>query len=137
MLDVDANLFYAWRERRNGERVDRLEQLAQTLAEDRLSLKDDRTSLEEDLVALKQIVAHFATETRRGFDQAAAETRELRAFVRAANEEMRKRFRETGERLREISREGRERERRLDERIDKLVSAVGEMLRTQNPPRQS
>jgi predicted nucleic acid-binding Zn-ribbon protein len=40
------------------------------------------------------------------------------------------RFRETAQHLREIDRNSRERDRYLDERVDKLVSAIGEMLRT-------
>jgi vacuolar-type H+-ATPase subunit I/STV1 len=39
------------------------------------------------------------------------------------------RFKETAERMREIDQRSRERDRYLDERVDKLVSAIGEMLR--------
>jgi predicted nucleic acid-binding Zn-ribbon protein len=39
------------------------------------------------------------------------------------------RFRETDEHLRGIDQRSRERDRTLDERVDKLVSAIGEMLR--------
>jgi chaperonin cofactor prefoldin len=38
-------------------------------------------------------------------------------------------FRETDRRMREIDQQSRERDRALDERVDKLVSAIGEMLR--------
>jgi len=38
-------------------------------------------------------------------------------------------IRETGQHLREVDQQSRERDRALDERVDKLVSAIGEMLR--------
>jgi len=41
-------------------------------------------------------------------------------------------FRETDKRLLEMKRESDVRERRLDERIEKLASAIGEMLSRQN-----
>jgi predicted nucleic acid-binding Zn-ribbon protein len=39
------------------------------------------------------------------------------------------RFKETAEHLREIDKGSRERDRVLDERVDKLVSAIGEFIR--------
>jgi septal ring factor EnvC (AmiA/AmiB activator) len=36
-------------------------------------------------------------------------------------------IRETGQRLRDVDQQSRERDRVLDERVDKLVSAIGEM----------
>jgi membrane protein involved in colicin uptake len=60
--------------------------------------------LAEDQVSLQKIVADLATETRRGFD------------------EVKKQFRETDRRM-------DARMKRADERIDKLVSAIGEFIR--------
>lgn len=39
------------------------------------------------------------------------------------------RFRETDEHLRRVEQQSRERDRILDERVDKLVSAIGEFIR--------
>jgi predicted nucleic acid-binding Zn-ribbon protein len=44
-------------------------------------------------------------------------------------QETEQRFRETDQRLRDLDQQSRERDRVLDERVDKLVSAIGEMLR--------
>jgi hypothetical protein len=85
------------------QRVDRLEQVLQVLAEDQVSLR--------------KLVAELATETRRGFDRIA------RQF-----EETDKRFRQTDERFRQTD----ERFRQTGERIDNLVVAVGELIRRQN-----
>ena len=90
--------------RTDGERVDRLEQVVQILAEDQISLQ--------------KIVADLATETRRGFDRVAAQ------------------FAETDRRMREAQEEDRQRGKALDERIDKLVNAIGEFIRKQPPQQQ-
>jgi len=66
--------------------------------------------------------------------------------LNAQSEEITRRFRETDERIRTLAEEtskrfkeaearSREAEARLDERIDRLVSAIGEMIRRQ--PRAS
>jgi hypothetical protein len=57
----------------------------------------------EDQVSLQKLIAELATETRRGFDRVA------------------KQFAETDKRFRQT-----------DERIDKLVVAIGEFIRRQN-----
>jgi hypothetical protein len=57
----------------------------------------------EDQVSLQKLIAGLATETRRGFDRVA------------------KQFAETDKRFRQT-----------DERIDKLVVAIGEFIRRQN-----
>ena len=57
----------------------------------------------EDQVSLQKLIAGLATETRRGFDRVA------------------KQFAETDKRFRQT-----------DERIDKLVMAIGEFIRRQN-----
>jgi predicted nucleic acid-binding Zn-ribbon protein len=44
------------------------------------------------------------------------------------------RFKETADHLREIDKASRERDRALDERVDRLVSAIGELV--QRLPRQ-
>ena len=53
-------------------------------------------------------------------------------FARGQNlGETDRRFRETDEHFRRIEQEDRERARYLDERVDKLVSAIGEFITTQ------
>ena len=59
--------------------------------------------LAEDQLSLQKLIAELATETRRGFDRVA------------------KQFEETDKRMRQT-----------DERIDKLVVAIGEFIRRQN-----
>ena len=71
------------------ERIDRLEQVVQVIAEDQLSLQ--------------KLIAELATETRRGFDRVAHQ------------------FEETDRRMRQT-----------DERIDKFVMAIGELIRHQS-----
>ena len=66
----------------DGERLDRLEEIVQALAEGQLFLE--------------KLVAELATETRRGFDQVAAQFRETGEHFR----EVKERFRETDERFR-------------------------------------
>jgi phage tail tape-measure protein len=88
----------------DGERLDRLEQVVRFIAEDRISLQ--------------KIVADLATETRRGFEQVAAQFAETD-----------RRMRETDERMRRTD----EQMRRTDQRIDQLVLAIGELIRRQNP----
>ena len=83
--------------RTNDERIDRLEQVMQILAERQLSQEDRQTTFEH-------IVTDLATEMRRGFDQVAAQ------------------FVETDRRMRQT-----------DERIDKLVGAITELIRSQHP----
>ena len=56
---------------------------------------------------LERVVAQLATETRKGFDQVA------------------KQFKETDRRMRAM-------DKKTDERIDKLVIAIGESIRRQN-----
>ena len=65
----------------------------------------------EDQVSLQKLIAQLATETRRGFDRVAKQFAE--------------RDKQTHQRTREI-----------DERIDKLVVAIGEFLRRQNGPQK-
>ena len=82
------------------ERLGRLEQLGQIIAEGQISLQ--------------KLIAELATETRRGFDQVAAQ------------------FRETHARIDQLAHEGAERSRTADERVDRLVLAIGEMIRRQD-----
>jgi hypothetical protein len=84
-------------DRTDGERIDRLEQIVQIIAEDHLKLEEEHSKLEK-------IVAEFATETRRAFDQVAEQMHETREVMR-------------------------ENARYFDERVDKLVSAMGEYIR--------
>jgi len=61
-----------------GERLDRLEQVVQVIAEDQLSLQ--------------KLIAELATETRRGFDRVAKQFDEM-------NRKTDERFRQTDERI--------------------------------------
>ena len=89
---------------------------------------------------LEQAVVELATETRRGFDQVAAQ---FELIIKRMDEneertekrfrEIGERFRETDERFREMARENAQRSREVDDRIDKLVVAIGEFIRRQNP----
>jgi len=108
----------------HGERIDRLEQVVEILAEDQLSLH--------------KLIAELATETRRGFDRVAEQFTETDRGMRELQERMREtdeRLRQTGEHLRQTEALMRESNRALDERISKLVIAIGELIRTQNPAR--
>jgi hypothetical protein len=86
----------------HGERIDRLEQVVQILAEDQVSLQ--------------KLIAELATETRRGFDRVAGQFTETDPCMR-----------ETDELIRESGRQ-------TDERISKFVVAIGDLMRSQNPP---
>jgi uncharacterized protein YukE len=90
-----------------GQRVDRLEQIVQILAEDQVSLQ--------------KLIAGLATETRRGFDRVAKQFAETDRRILEMEKKTDERMRETDERMRET-----------DERIDKLVVAIGEFIRRQN-----
>jgi hypothetical protein len=79
------------------QRVDRLEQVLQILAEDQVSLK--------------KLIADLARETTKRFDRVA------------------KQFEESDRKMREM-------DKKFDERIDKLVVAMGEFIRQQNAPRK-
>jgi hypothetical protein len=90
-----------------GQRVDRLEQVVQLIAEDQVSLQ--------------KLIADLAKETRKGFDRVA------------------KQFAETDKRIdklaitmEESDRRKRETDKTFDERVDKLVVAIGEFIRQQN-----
>jgi roadblock/LC7 domain-containing protein len=98
----------------HGERLDRLEQVVGILAEDQVSLQ--------------RLIAELATETRRGFDQVAAR-------FDAATKRMDEDQARTEERFREMAHQNAQRSRELDDRVDKLVLAIGEFIRNQNAPR--
>jgi hypothetical protein len=91
----------------HSERLDRLERVAGVLAEDQESLR--------------KTVGSLATKTRQAFDRVAEMFAETDRRMRETDQHMR----ETDQRLRESS-------RALDERIDKLVAAIGELIRRQN-----
>ena len=91
------------------QRLDRLEAVVQVIAEDQVSLQ--------------KLIGQLATETRNGFEQVA------RQFA-----ETDKRFRETDARIDKLAQEDRERARYFDERVDKLVLAIAELVRRGNPP---
>ena len=100
-----------------GQRVDRLEQVVQIIAEDQVSLQ--------------KLIADLALETRKGFDRVAKQFEETDRRMRETDERMRatdERMRATDERMRATD----ERMRATDERIDKLVIAIGELIRRQN-----
>jgi len=100
----------------HGERIDRLEKVVEILAEDQVSLQ--------------KLIAELATETRRGFDQVAERFRETDARIDKLAHETDRRFQETAERFRETD----ERFRQMGERVDKLVLAIGKMIRIQLRP---
>ena len=87
------------------ERIDRLEQVVQVIAEDQLSLQ--------------KLIADLATETRRGFDRVAQQF-----------EETDRRMRQTDDRMRQTD----DRMRQTDDRIGKLVIAIGELIRHPSAP---
>jgi hypothetical protein len=68
-----------------GQRVDRLEQVVQIIAEDQLSLQ--------------KLIAELATETRRGFDRVAKQFAETDRRMRESSRETDQRFRKTDERI--------------------------------------
>jgi predicted ArsR family transcriptional regulator len=116
----------------HGERLDRLEEVVGLLAEGQISLE--------------KVVAELATETRRGFDQVAAQfaavtkrmdedqARTQEHFRETARENA-QRSRELDERISKLARENSRRSSEVDERIDKLVLAIGELIRNQKAPR--
>jgi hypothetical protein len=72
-----------------GQRVDRLEQVVQIIAEDQVSLQ--------------KLIAELATETRRGFDRVAKQFAETDKRMREMGKETDERFRQTGERLDQLA----------------------------------
>ena len=99
-----------------GQRLDRLEQIVQVLAEDHLSLRE--------------IVSDLAPETRRGFDRVAAQMADLTQRMWETDERMR----QTDERMRQTDERMRQTDKRFndtDDRIGKLVLAIGELIRHQ------
>ena len=110
----------------HGDRLDRLEQIVEILAERQVSLE--------------QIVADLATETRRGFDQVAEQFRETDRQIRRTDEridrlaaEDRARAKAADERLDRLAAEDRERAKIFDQRVNDLVVAIGEFIRAQRP----
>lgn len=102
-------------------RVERLENLMGVLA-------DKQAQLDAVLVLLTE----EQIKTERRFRETDERFRELKERFRETDE----RFRETDERLRrldqqsrEFDQQSRERDRALDDRVDKLVSAIGEFVR--------
>jgi methyl-accepting chemotaxis protein len=110
------------------QRIDRLERVVGILAEDQ--------------VALQKIVTEMATEMRSGFDRVSQQMTAMGATLnqmwlaldrmREADERIRAEMREADERIRA---EMRERARDYDQRVDKLVAAIGEFLRRQEERR--
>jgi hypothetical protein len=96
--------------RTDGERIDRLEQVVQIIAEGQVSLQ--------------KLIAELATETRRGFDRVAQQFVEIGERMRQTDDHLR----QTDEHLRRTD----DHSRRLDDRVDKLVIAIGELIRRQD-----
>jgi flagellar biosynthesis/type III secretory pathway chaperone len=105
-------------------RMDRVERLIETLA-------DKQTKLDDVLVVLAEAQIKYA-EAQLKNEERFREVAEQFAETDRRFAETDRRIREANERMDALAREERERGRRLDERIDKLVSAIGEMLRTRN-----
>src|SRR6266849_6007605 len=134
------------------DRLDRVEQIVQVLAEEQL--------------ALEKLVGELATETRRGFDQVAKQfeetdrrmgqmrkdtdeqfrqsrkemdeefrrwRKEMDERLRQSHEEMDERFRQTDEQIRQTDERLRVSGEIVDERINKLVIAIGEFILRQPP----
>ena len=95
-------------------RVARLEYLMGRLAEKQEKLDDVLVLLTEAQIKTEE---QFQ-ETERRFQETEESIRETSRLIR-----------ETGQHLREVDLHSRERDRALDERVDNLVSAIGEMLR--------
>ena len=98
--------------RSNEDRIDRLEQVVQVIAEDQLSLQ--------------KLIAELATETRRGFDRVAQQFEETDRRMRQTDDRMR----QTDDRMRQTD----DRMRQTDDRIGKLVIAIGEPIRHPSAP---
>ena len=96
------------------ERLNRLEQIVQIIAEDHLSQREDHDSL-------RSLIANLAAETHNAFDQVAARFDQVAA-----------QFRETDARIDKVAHESAERGRVSDERVDRLVLAIGELIRRQD-----
>ena len=94
-------------EKSHGERLDRLEQVVQVLAEDQLSLQ--------------KLIAQLARETRKGFDRVAEQFAETD-----------RRMRETDAHLRETDRRMCENSEKVDARINQLVIAMGAFISRQD-----
>ncbi len=118
------------------ERLDRLEQVVQILAEDHLHLKD--------------IVTDLATASRRAFDLVAEQGRQADERFKRLEEQMREQMRRIEEQMRrteeqmrrtdeefnrteEQMRETAAQMRRTDKRVDDLVLAIGELIRRLPP----
>jgi hypothetical protein len=92
------------------QRVDRLGQVMDVIAEDHLAQ-------EEATLAVKWAIAELATETRRGFDQVAKQFAETDRRIRENDVKTQKLFQETDARMRDT-----------DARIEKLVVAIGKFV---------
>lgn len=104
----------------------------------------DRTlgQLAESRASLQEVIADFGPGIRRAFDQGAtqfgAATKRMDEGQARTDERFREtdaQLRETDAEIREMARENARRSREMDERVDKLVLGIGELIRTQNPPR--
>lgn len=91
-----------------------MDQLVRLLTEDHLSLRKDHLSL-------KKLVAELATATRKGFDRVAKQSAETD-----------KRIDKLAITMEGSDRRKRETDKKFDERVDKLVVAIGEFIRRQN-----
>jgi chromosome segregation ATPase len=87
--------------------------------------------LEWDHAALREIVADLARATKRGFDRVAKQSAETGRQIRELKDGMRE-LQEQVRRLTERMRETDERFRATDLRIEKLVIAIGELVRRNN-----
>jgi hypothetical protein len=102
------------------QRLDRLEAVVQVIAEDQVSLQ--------------KLIGQLATETRNGFDQVARQFAETDRRIQELNERTDRRFQETADRMDKFAQQAREQAQHYDERVDKLVLAIAELVRRGNPP---
>jgi len=88
--------------------------------------------LAERHFSLENAVAEFTTATRSAFDRVAAQ---FAAMTKRADEDRARteqQFRETDAEIKALAAEGARRSRELDERVDTLVLAIGELIRRQD-----
>ena len=102
------------------ERLDRLEQVIQIIAEDHVDMR-------EQTQEVQKLIADLATQTARGFELLVAQTAETDRRILENEKRTRKMdesMKQTDERMKQTD----ERMKQTDERIDKLVSAIGHFI---------
>jgi hypothetical protein len=99
-----------------------------------MTLETAAHAITEGQRSLQKLIGQLATETRNGFDQVARQFAETDRRIQELNERTDKRLQETAERMDKFAQQARESSRYYDERVDKLVLAIAELVRRGNPP---